>query len=135
MADRAPTGIESYRRTEIESRTPLELVVMLYDGALRFLREARAAIERRDVRARRDAVARALAILSELQSTLDMEAGGDTARTLDQIYSYVTTRVTDASFAQKVEPLDEAIRILLPLRDAWATISAQPAPGATPAAQ
>jgi flagellar protein FliS len=133
MAGRAPTGIESYRRTEIESRTPLELVVMLYDGALRFLREARAAIERRDVRARRDAVARALAIVSELQSTLDMDAGGDLARRLDQIYSYVTARVTDASFAQNVEPLDEAIRILVPLRDAWAAISAEPAPGAAPA--
>jgi flagellar protein FliS len=127
-----PRGIDTYRRTEIESRTPLELVVMLYDGALRFLGDARSAIERGDVQARRVAASRALAILSELQSTLDMDAGGEIARSLDQIYSFVTTCVTDASFKQEVRPLDDAIRILTPLRDAWAAISTPHAAAAEP---
>ena len=61
----AGRGLDSYRQTQAQSRTPVELVVMLYDGALRFLATARAAIERRDIPARREALSRTLAIISE----------------------------------------------------------------------
>lgn len=119
-------GIASYRQTEVQSRTPLELVVMLYDGALRFIGQAREAIVRRDIPARHQAVSRALAIISELQSTLDMKAGGDIAPELDRLYAYVAERLTRASIDQDPGPLDEAIRVLTPLREAWATISSVP---------
>ena len=59
-----PRGADAYRRMNVETRSPLELVVMLYDGALRYLGEARSAIERRDVNARAEAVSRTLAILT-----------------------------------------------------------------------
>jgi len=68
-------GLSSYRTTQVQSRTPLELVVMLYDGALKFMGTARDAIERRDIPARRDALSRTLAIISELQSTLNLAEG------------------------------------------------------------
>jgi flagellar protein FliS len=126
-------GIDSYRRTEIESRTPLELVVMLYDGALRFIGDARAAMERNDVAARRTAISRALAIIAELQSTLDMEGGASIASSLDGLYSFVTRRLMDASFEKTLAPLDDAVRVLTTLRDAWAQIAVQPA--AAPVAQ
>ena len=64
--------LSTYRQTEVQSRTPLELVVMLYDGGLAFIHQARAAIERNDIAARRDASTRALAVVSQLQSTLNM---------------------------------------------------------------
>ena len=57
---RTTRGAEAYRRMEAESRSPMELVVMLYDGAIRFAAEARDAIARNDVRARTDASQRAL---------------------------------------------------------------------------
>jgi len=123
MSSPALRGIDAYRRTEIESRTPLELVVMLYDGALRFLAEARGAIERKDVPARRAAMGRALAIVAELQSTLNMEAGGELSTSLDQLYSFVIMRLTDASSTQDVAPLDEAVRVLGTLREGWVGIS------------
>ena len=78
-------GVNSYRQTEIQSRSPLELVVMLYDGALRFTADARDAMVRRDIRARQQHLSRALAIVSELQSTLDMDTGGDVAEHLDKL--------------------------------------------------
>ena len=127
MSALALRGIDTYRRTEVESRTPLELVVMLYDGALRFLAEARVAIERRDVPARRAAMGRALAIVAELQSTLNMEAGGELSTSLDQLYSFVTLRLTEASSAQDVAPLDEAVRVLSTLREGWIGISSSTA--------
>jgi flagellar protein FliS len=76
-------GAEAYRQTHVQSRSPLELVVMLYDGALRYLGETEEAMQRGDLVAKRDALSRVFAILSELQSTLNIEQGGETAASLD----------------------------------------------------
>jgi flagellar secretion chaperone FliS len=124
-------GIDSYRQTEIESRSPLELVVMLYDGALRFTADAREAMVRRDIRGRQQNLSRALAIVSELQSTLDMDSGGDVAEHLDKLYGYVRDRLIDASAKQDLQPLDEARRVLTTLREGWLAISRASAASAT----
>ncbi len=77
---------------------------MLYDGALRFAAQARAAIERKDIRARREAISRTLAIMSELQGTLDMEKGGAIAASLDTLYVYIIGRFLEAAAKQDVRP-------------------------------
>ena len=119
----ATRGIDSYRQTEIQSRSPLELVVMLYDGALRFTADAREAMVRHDIRTRQQNLSRALAIVSELQSTLDMETGGEVAQHLDKLYGFVRDRLIDASVNQDLQPLDEARRVLTTLREGWLAIS------------
>jgi flagellar protein FliS len=119
----AQRGLSTYKQTQVQSRTPLELVVMLYDGALLSIRIARHAIERRDIAARREALQRALAIISELQSTLNMEQGGSIAQSLDDLYSYATARLIQSAVDNAVGPLDDVVRLLEPLRDTWAAIS------------
>src|SRR4249920_334074 len=128
-------GINSYRQTEIQSRSPLELVVMLYDGALRFTADARDAMVRRDIRARQQHLSRALAIVSELQSTLDMDTGGEVAERLDKLYGFVRDRLIDASARQDLQPLDEARRVLTTLREGWLAISRASASSTTASAQ
>jgi flagellar protein FliS len=96
---------------------------MLYDGALRFTAQARAAIERKDIPARREAISRTLAIITELQGTLDMEKGGPIAASLSALYVYITGRLLDAAAKQDLRPVDEAMRVLTTLRDAWADIA------------
>lgn len=120
-------GLTTYRQTQVQSRTPLELVVMLYDGALTFLHQAREAIERGDIAARRDASSRAIAIISELQSTLNMEQGGEIAQRLDDLDVYVNGRIIAAAAENGVGPIDDATRVLTVLRESWVAI-------ATPAA-
>lgn len=112
-----------YRQTEVQSRTPVELVVMLYDGALRFIDVARSSIERNDIKARSTAVSRALDIISELRSTLDHEKGGDLAESLERLYAYITGRLVDASVKRDARPLEEATALLTTLREAWAGVS------------
>jgi len=124
----AQQAANAYRQTEAQSRTPLELVVMLYDGALTFLGAARRAIERNDIAARREAISRTLAILSELQSTLDMDKGGAVAESLDRLYRYLVERLLDASTRRDVQPIDETVRLLTTLREAWADVARQTAP-------
>ena len=123
MSYAAVRGVASYRQTEVQSRTPLELVTMLYDGALRFLASARDAIERRDIAARRDSLNKALAIIAELQSTLNMEQGGEVAAELDRLYEYSNLRLLDAAMRNDAAPVDEVRRILEILRDGWATLA------------
>jgi flagellar protein FliS len=119
MSALASRGIESYRRTAIEGSTPLDLVIMLYDGALRFAGEARAAMVRRDIMARGAAISNMLGIVGELQGTLDLERGGSIAASLNGLYLYVSRLLIEASTKQDVAPLDEAVRVLSTLREGW----------------
>jgi flagellar protein FliS len=125
----AGRGLDSYRQTQAQSRTPLELVVMLYDGALQFLTVARGAIERRDIPARRKALSNALAIISELQSTLKLEEGGDLAAELDRLYGYANLRLLEAASLNDVKPVDEVRHVFEVLRDAWSRIATPAAAG------
>lgn len=125
-------GIQAYRRTQAHTSTPLELIVMLYDGVLKYLAQARAAIERGDISARRNAIDRTLAIVSELQSTLNLEQGGDTATTLDRLYGFVNQRLFHAAVHNDPQAIDEVRRVLEPLRDAWHAIATTQPQGATP---
>jgi flagellar protein FliS len=119
----ASRAAQAYRRVESESRSPLELVVMLYDGALRFLGEASAAAARGDLRSRARAISRVLAIVAELQNTLDLEKGGDIANQLDDLYTYITSRLLDVALRNDVTAVEEARKLLTPIRDAWSQIS------------
>lgn len=120
-------GVNPYLKVQIQSRTPLELVVMLYDGAIRFIRDASEAIDRKDIARRGESISRAMAIISELQNTLNMDAGGAIAKELDRLYTYVRDRMLEASVRQDPRPLEEALKVLTTLREAWGQI-------ATPAA-
>jgi flagellar protein FliS len=123
-------GAEAYRQTLVQSRSPLELVVMLYDGGLRFCRETVTAMERGDLVAKREALSRSLAILAELQGTLNLEQGGETAASLDRLYTYMIERLTEANVQRTAAPIEEVIRLLNGLRDAFAQAAQAPPPAA-----
>ena len=116
---------QAYAQTHVQSRSPLELVVMLYDGLLRFVSDARTAITAGDLAGKRSAVSRALAIVSELQSTLNLERGGEVAASLDGLYTYINGRLLDASMQGDQAALEECEKLARTLRDAWAEIAAR----------
>jgi flagellar protein FliS len=118
-----PRGAEAYRQTEARSRSPLELVVMLYDGALRFVTEAQEADANGKIAVRGKAISRTLAIVGELQSTLNVAEGGDIARELDRLYSYIQGRLLDVSAKKDKTALAEVHKLLSTVRDSWAQIA------------
>jgi flagellar protein FliS len=118
-------GIDAYRRTEAQSASPMQLIVMLYDGALRFLSEAQAAQAAGDMPRRAHALRRVGAILAECHSTLDLEKGGTVAAELDRLYSYLSARLLDVNLKKDATAIDEIHRLLTPLRTAWAEAAAQ----------
>jgi flagellar protein FliS len=128
-------GVDVYRRIEAESRSPLELVVMLYDGALASVSAARTAAANGDVPGRGAAVSRALAIVGMLQEHLNLTDGGAIAAELDRLYHYVTARLLDVTVRNDVQALGEVQRLLTQLRDAWQQIATSPPAPQTVAAQ
>src|SRR5262245_1087148 len=114
---------DQYLRTQVRSSAPLELVVMLYDAALRSTATARDAMLTRDIPARRVALSKAMAIVSELQGALDMERGGTIAAELDRLYTWINSRLLDAIVNQDAKPIEEARRVLETLRGAWQQIA------------
>ena len=118
-------GIDAYRRTEAQSASPMQLIVMLYDGALRFLSEAQAAQAAGDMPRRAHALRRVGAILAECHSTLDLEKGGDVAKELDRLYSYLSERLLDVNVKKDATAIDEMHRLLTPVRNAFAEAAAQ----------
>ena len=120
---------QQYLQTQVRSSTPLELVVMLYDGAIRATAAAAEAMSRRDIPTRRTNLSRAMAIISELQSTLDMDGGGEISTQLDQLYTWMTSQLVDATVRQDPKPIVDVHRTLEILQDAWRQVAtAKPVP-------
>jgi flagellar secretion chaperone FliS len=120
-----------YRQTQAQTAAPGELVVMLYQGALRFVTSAIEAIESKDIAAAHTNLMRSQAIISELSETLDAERGGDVARNLARIYHYMNRQLIDANLRKDVMPAREVQKLLRELLPAWQAAVRQAA--ATPA--
>lgn len=121
-----PRGIHAYQQVQTETRSPLELVVMLYDGALASVMQARDAAARGDVRQRGAAVSKALSIVGALRETLNLSDGGTVAAELDRLYDYVTRRLLDVTARHDAAALVEVHKLLSGVRDAWHQIATQP---------
>ena len=116
----------SYQEHALDGASPVELVVALYDGMIRFLHAAIAAVERGDVEGRRAAVKRARAIVIHLQARLRMDIGGRPAQVLSEYYASIFALVVQASLAASVARFEEVIGCVRNVRDAWKQVAADP---------
>ncbi len=112
-----------YKQTSITTSNQTQLVVMLYDGALRFLHQGVEAIGRNDIEGKATACDRALAIVQHLHLSLDMERGEEIASELERLYSFVIAQIVEGSSKLDTEKLEEAIKVLSILRPAWAELA------------
>jgi flagellar protein FliS len=112
------TAQQAYRDSAILTAPPERLVVMLYDGANRFLLQGAAAMRSGDLTVTNDRLRRAEAIVTELRQTLDMSAG-EVATNLDSIYSFCQRLLLEARLKRDAEKVDHVAKLLRDLRDAW----------------
>lgn len=123
----------NYQQQTLAVKNSVELVVALYDGMIRFLHNAEACIEAEDVDGRRQNMKRVLDILAYLQGRLQADAGGESATTLSEFYATMYSQCVLASRDSSVVLLQETIRNVRNVRDAWHTISSsQSAQGMLP---
>jgi len=119
------TAHEAYRQSSTLSADPLELVRMLYRGAVNSVRDARRHLANQEIRERASAISKACEILLELTGSLDFERGGEIAQRLAALYDYMVRRLTEANFRQSDEPLAEVLGLLATLLEGWDAISSQ----------
>jgi len=116
---------QSYQQNAVLTATPGRLVVMLYDGAGRFLRRGAMAMRDRDLEGANGALQRPEAIVDHLLATLDYDRGGEIATSLRDLYLFCRRELNDARIAREADRIDTVAELLGELREAWAEIEAR----------
>lgn len=116
-------GVETYKETTVTTQNKGKLVVMLYDGAIKFLKLAIKEIEAKNPEAKGKYISKAIDILYELNAVLDMEAGGEIAMNLRKLYLFMGRHLTQANIKQDIGKIEEVIKLLEELNQGWKAIT------------
>jgi flagellar secretion chaperone FliS len=117
-----PQAAQHYLRTKVLTATPEQLQLMLYDGAIRFAEQARAALDERNYEQSFNLISRVQKIITEMSCTLKHEVYPELCAKLSALYNYVFRRLIEANVEHRVEALDDAISLLRYQRDTWAML-------------
>jgi flagellar protein FliS len=118
-------GHDRYLETAVETASPARLIVMLYDGAIRFINEAAYAMQQRDYETQNAKLQRAQKILAELIGSLDFDKGGEIAENLFRLYTYMYNQLVEANINDDRDRLEHVVHLLSELREAWDTIATE----------
>jgi flagellar protein FliS len=110
-----------------EDASPHRLITLLFDGALERIHAARGAMERNDIATKGALISRAITIVDGLRASLNLEAGGDVASNLKDLYDYMETRLFEANLSNAPAMLDEVAGLLGTIREGWVGIAEEAA--------
>lgn len=116
-------NLQTYRQVNVESGVlssdPHKIILMMFDGALTAIAEAKGAIERKDLESKSKSITKAINIFSALRESLDKESEPEISDNFDNLYSYCIDNLIDLSISMNLDGLDEIIAFIKPVRDAW----------------
>lgn len=116
-------GIQAYKavglKNELPEADPHRVIQMLYSGLLDKLAYAKGCIERRDFVGKSEHISKAIGILTSLQTSLDMKAGGEISANLFELYAFMVDRLSEATVKNDTAMIDEVARTLIPIKEAW----------------
>ena len=124
---------KSYQSVAVTTATPGQLVLMLFDGALRFISKALHGFQEEGIAQRNEQIHNNLIktqnILRELQASLDLQLGGEFAKTMYALYDFMLEQLQKGNLAKDAEPISTVERLLGEIRNSWAQMlqQAQPA--------
>lgn len=116
---------DQYRKSAVSNASPLELIIMLYDGALRFMEAAKHHMAEGQIYEQNRYCLKAQDILTELLSCLDTSKGGEMAQNLFALYEFAYNSLVEANISQNPRKIDEAMEVLSRLRTSWAEVAEQ----------
>lgn len=127
----ARNALSAYSQVDMEVNvavaSPCKLVLLLYDGALKAISQARFNMQDKKIAAKGEAISKAITIIDEgLKLSLDVKAGGEIAENLSALYDYMCHRLLLANLKNDLGALDEVSKLLSELRGAWAAIEKSP---------
>lgn len=109
----------AYRNTGIQTADQRTLILMLYDGLLRFLQKAIVKMEAREIEAAHNYLVRSREIVAELLATLRPEKAGDIGANLKRLYVYAFNKIIEANLRKDPEMVREVIKVVSTLREGW----------------
>jgi flagellar secretion chaperone FliS len=112
-------ALEAYQNNQIEAADPVELICLLYQGALDAVQQARRCLREKDIMGRSRQITKAMEIVGELSFALDPQKGGELASGLAGLYAYIQQRLTEANIQQAEPPLAEVESLLGTLFEGW----------------
>ncbi len=113
-------GHQAYQTNAVETASPEQLTLMCYDGTLKFMRRAVKACEDGDMGRFSEFIGRAQAIVNELNVTLNMEAGGEIATNLREIYLFINRHMAQAVVQRDTSMIMQCMELIQGIRDSWA---------------
>ena len=131
--------VNQYQNNQILSASPEQILIMLYDGAVRFCRQALIAMDNGEKKVQAEKISKTMAIVSEFANTLDHKMGGAIATDLDALYSFMIRELTYANLKNDRKSLETVEDLLVGLRQTWGEAieinrqDTQPAINANPA--
>ena len=111
--------LRKYREIQIDTADPGTLILMLYDGAIRFSEEARTCLEQGDIEKAHNSLVRAQNIILEMSSGLDHESNPDLCAKLSSLYNFVYHKLIQANLKRDIPAIDDALKILRYQRETW----------------
>ena len=111
-----------YMETQVTTTSQGQVLIMLYDGAIKFLNQAKELIAVKDYAGKGKLISSAIDVINELASSLNAEKGGELAANLNQLYFYCNKRLFMANSRMDISAIDEVIKILSGIRSAYAQI-------------
>ena len=116
--------LNAYREAAVSTQSKGKIVVMLYEGAIRFLKQSITAMENKDYPEKAKYITKALDIINELNVVLDMDSGGEVAQNLRALYLFMNKHLNQASVKCDVPMVQEVIGLLEELNAGWKEIVA-----------
>ncbi|OBQ56241.1 flagellar export chaperone FliS [Halodesulfovibrio spirochaetisodalis] len=116
------TAANAYFSTQVSTMSQGQLLIMLYEGCIKFLNQAKTSIEENDVAKKGMLITRAMDIINELDGSLNMQAGGEIAQNLHDLYYFCNTRLLKANLLMDPALIDEVIKIIDGVREGYAHI-------------
>ena len=120
-------GYATYQQLDFNTSNPMKIVLMLYDGAINFLHKANDCAHQGDIKNKNLFANNARDIITELNSTLNMEAGGEIAQSLRRLYFFMERHLMQANRLNNTQGFNDIVDLLSNLRDAWQEVYQQKA--------
>lgn len=115
-------GVEQYQNVQVMTADGVRLIIMLYDGVIRFNKSAAQCMEKGDVEGRNTFINKSFNIISELQNSLNMEDGGEVAQNLARLYDFSINKLTLANASNDPVHLEAVSRVIGELKGGWEAI-------------
>ncbi|RLA64243.1 MAG: flagellar export chaperone FliS [Epsilonproteobacteria bacterium] len=112
-------GLGAYKKTSINTARKEEILLMLYEAAVKFCKKGIEAIENKDIAKKGECIGKLQDIVMELNNSLDHKVGGKIADELSSLYDYIFYSSTQANINMDTKPLQDSLKVLITLQEGW----------------